>query len=460
MVKRLIAVILVIFAACSFVIPAAATYEPTTFEVTAKAAMLVSLDNGEVLYSKNPDERVYPASLTKIMTAVVAIENIDDLENTVMTTSQHAIDVLYGTDSSVFGLKPGEQLSAKDMLYVMLIHSANESANVIAEHIAGSIDAFVSLMNKKAEELGMTNTHYMNPHGLHDENHYTTASDMYKLVSYAMKLPLFMEICTCASYTVPPTNMNSSSRTIASTNLLMLPSSGYYYEYASGIKTGYTDPAGRCLISTASKDGYSYLSIVMGCPVKDASGKMIRDDMTVTANLFKWAFSNFKYRRIISTTEPISEVTVENAWDTDYIQLFPQQDSYAIIPADADVSTITTKVSLSSESVSAPIKQGDVLGNCEFYLAEEKIAEVPLIAGNSVDRSMVLYIFSGIKDVSALNWFRVIVIIILILILLIITLRTIQKSRQRQAQRLARQRERQREQQRQRQREQNNRRRY
>ena len=124
MVKRLIAVILVAFAVFSCTIPAAAAYEPTTFEVTAKAAMLVSLDNGDVLYSKNPDERVYPASLTKIMTAVVAIENIDDLENTVMTTSQHAIDVLYGTDSSVFGLKPGEQLSAKDMLYVMLIHSA------------------------------------------------------------------------------------------------------------------------------------------------------------------------------------------------------------------------------------------------------------------------------------------------------------------------------------------------
>ena len=460
MVKRFIAVILIALAAFSCAIPAAAAYEPTTFDITAKSSLLVSLDNGDVLYSKNPDERVYPASITKIMTAVVAIENIDDLENTMMTTSQHAIDVLYGTDSSVFGLKPGEQLSAKDMLYVMLIHSANESANVIAEHIAGSIDGFVALMNKKAEELGMTNTHYMNPHGLHDENHYTTANDLYKLVTYAMKLPLFMEICTCASYTVPPTNMNSNSRTIASTNLLMLPSSGYYYQYASGIKTGYTDPAGRCLISTASKDGYSYLSIVMGCPVKDASGKMIRDDMTLTANLFKWAFSNFKYRRIISTTDPISEIKIENAWDTDYVQLFAQQDCYAIIPADADISTITTKISLTADSVSAPVQQGDVLGSCEFYLAEEKIAEVPLIAGSSVDRSMVLYVLSGIKDISALTWFRVIVIIILILILIIITLRTIQRSRQRQAQRLARQRERQREQQRQRQQEQTRRRRY
>ena len=460
MVKRLLAVILMTIAVFCCTIPAAAAYEPTTFEVTANAAMLVSLDTGEVLYSKNPDERVYPASLTKIMTAVVAIENIDAFENTIMTTSQHAIDVLYGTDSSVFGLKPGEQLSARDMLYVMLIHSANESANVIAEHIAGSIDAFVVLMNKKAEELGMTNTNYVNPHGLHDENHYTTASDMYKLVSYAMELPLFMEICTCASYTVPPTNMNSSSRTISSTNLLMLPNSGYYYQYASGIKTGYTDPAGRCLISTASKDGYSYLSIVMGCPVRDASGQMIRDDMTVTANLFKWAFDNFEYRRIISTSDPISGVTVDNAWDTDYMQLFPQQDCYALIPSDADISTITTKVSLISDSVDAPINQGDVLGSCEFYLAEEKIAEVPLVAGGSVERSTVLYILSGIRDISALTWFRAIVIIILVLILIIITLRTVQKSRQRQAQRLARQRERQKEEQRRRQQEISRRRRY
>ena len=198
----------------------------------------------------------------------------------------------------------------------------------------------------------------------------------------------------------------------------------------------------------------------MGCPVKDASGKMIRDDMTLTANLFKWAFSNFKYRRIISTTDPISEIKIENAWDTDYVQLFAQQDCYAIIPTDADISTITTKISLTADSISAPVQQGDILGNCEFYLAEEKIAEVPLIAGSSVDRSIVLYVLSGIKDISALAWFRAIVIIILVLILLIITLRTIQRSRQRQAQRLARQRERQREQQRQRQQEQARRRRY
>ncbi len=431
MVKRLISIFLIFAALFVPVLPVSA-YEPTSFEVTANAAMLVSLDNGEVLYSKNVDEKVYPASITKIMTAVIALENIDDLDNTMMTVSQNAIDLLYGTDSSTFGLKPGEQMSARNMIYTMLIHSANESANVIAEHVAGSIGAFVGMMNEKAKELGMQNTHFMNAHGLHSSEHYTTVSDLYKLVKYAMDIPLFMEICTTKSYIIPPTNKCDRERTITSTNLLMQASSGYYYQYASGIKTGYTDPAGRCLISTASKDGYSYLSIVMGCPVKDESGKMIRDDMTVTSSLFKWAFSDFEYRKVISAAEPAGGISVDYSWSTDYIQLYPQNDCYATIPKSADISTVKTVVTTDSDKVGAPVNKGDVLGKCEVYLAEEKIAEVPLVAGDNVKRSAILYIISGIKEVSTITWFRILAIIILILVLCLIVLRTIQKSRRRQ----------------------------
>lgn len=411
----------------------AAAYEPTSFEVTASSAMLVSLDGGGVLYAKNIDERVYPASITKIMTAVVALENIDDLDNTVMTVSQNAIDLLYGTDSSTFGLVAGEELSARDMLYILLIHSANEAANVIAEHVGGSIQSFVDMMNDKAAELGMENTHFMNPHGLHSSEHYTTVSDLYKLVKYAMDIPVFMDICTTNAYTLAPTNKCAKERTITSTNLLMQASSGYYYQYASGIKTGYTDQAGRCLVSTASKNGYSYLSIVMNCPVKNDKGQNIRDDMTVTANLFKWAFSDFEYRRVLDSAEPIGEIEVEYAWSTDHLQLYPQSDCYALIPSAADISTVKTEVTTDSEKAAAPVEKGDVLGRCDIYLAEEKIAEVPLVAGDSVKKSTVLYILSCIKEVTALTWFRVLAVIIIFLVLCFAVLRSVQRSRRRRA---------------------------
>ena len=243
--------------------------------VQAKAAALVELNSDTLVYGMNLDEKVYPASLTKIMTCMLALEhgNLDDI----VTVSHEALQDLNAAGSSA-GLLEGEQLSLRELLYCVMISSANEACNVVAEYIAGDIPSFVALMNAQAAALGMTGTHFANAHGLHDENHYTTVRDLVTLARWAWQSEQFQEFSTQTSHTVPATN-KSEERVLRTTNYL---TSGqtvgkYYYDKARGIKTGFTTPAGGCLISTAESGSLHFLSVVCGCET------LQNDDGTETA---------------------------------------------------------------------------------------------------------------------------------------------------------------------------------
>ena len=314
MKKTAIFLLLALFVLFSCFGPAASAYSPTGIELHAQTVLLVSMDTGTVLFEKNADQKVYPASLTKLMTAAVAVEQIQDLDQTI-TVPEYCITLLSGTDSSTANLKDGEQLTVRQLLYCMLVSSANDAANVIADFIGnGKISATVELMNEKAKELGMNGTHYANAHGLHDVEHYTTANDMLKLTQYIMTLPAIMDMCTTTRYTIPKTN-RSDERILATSNLMTDRTQTYYYSPVRGIKTGYTDPAGRCLISTASLDGYNYIAIVMGCPPKDESGKAVRYEYADTKALYQWAFGTFEYKQIANENDPVDELPLQYAWD-------------------------------------------------------------------------------------------------------------------------------------------------
>lgn len=222
--------------------------------IRADIACMIFMDNDEEVFNKNYNKRTAPASLTKIMTALVALENCEDLSLPV-TISQYAIDSLVGTDSSTAGLVPGETVTMYDLLNCLLVKSANEAAIAIAEYVGGSVPAFLEMMNKKAKELGCKDTNYVNVHGLDQEGHYTTAHDLYLICKEAMKNPTFEKIVGQTSYTLPKTNM-SEERVLPATNFMM--NSNYtdcYLSYVTGIKTGTTDDAGRCIITKASKNG-------------------------------------------------------------------------------------------------------------------------------------------------------------------------------------------------------------
>ncbi len=382
--------------------------------------MLASLDTGDILYSKNADKRLYPASLTKIMTALMVLENTEHLEKEIITVSYSAIHSLDGTGSSMGGLIEGEQITARQALYMLMVKSANECANAVAEHYAGSIPAFIEMMNERAAELGMNNTHYVNAHGLHDSNHYTTVADMYILVKHALSFPVFKEVTSTVRYEMAATN-KSEGRLLATTVFLQdrhnAASPSYYYPYASGIKTGYTDEAGRCLISTASKGGYNYLCILMKSTVRNENGAMVRYEFGDTQKLYNWAFDNFEYKTVVAEGAPVAEAKVNLCWQQDYVSLYLEGGLSAILPKEADSSTVRKDVTLYQESFDAPIVKGQVMGTVEISYAGEVLGTVNLVAGESLKANFFLKLKRSISNALTSNVFVAIVVIIVLAIL-------------------------------------------
>lgn len=254
------------------------------------------------------NERRSPASLTKIMTGLLAVEALDNGQcsmTDMVTAGQDCLTGL-GDDSSNSGIMPGETMSFKDLFYCAMIHSANEACNVLATYISGSISAFVEQMNKRAEELGCTDTHFLDPNGLSNDGHYTTAHDLYLITREALKHPDFMTACNTVYYETEATNMNPP-RQMYNSNAL-LTSGGYYgdsyvYDGAAGVKTGYTRAAGYCLVSTAQKNSINALAIVMGCSGQLNSGADWNgeyNNFVSSITLYDWLFDNFSYRTILT----------------------------------------------------------------------------------------------------------------------------------------------------------------
>ena len=273
----------------------AATYTPDV-SLYSKAYMLINLDDNSypVVAEKNQNEKMYPASLTKIVTAMVTIENVDDLQQEV-TVSKEAFDILLGTGAQVAGLKVGDTLTVEQLLYLTMVHSACDATEVLAEFVGGTRAAFVQKMNEYVKSLGCENTNFVNPDGLHDENHYTTAADMAKIALAAIHNPTFTKIADTVEY-------EYNGQKFYHTNLMLRKGFvSYYYKYAKGIKTGSTEEAGYCVVTTASKDGYNYLAVVLGAPVIDYNkdGYVEKCSFIDAATLFDWAFSQLKYSTVL-----------------------------------------------------------------------------------------------------------------------------------------------------------------
>ena len=392
----------------SLVVPfSASAYEPIGVEVYGKNCMLASLDTGEVLYSKSPDEKIYPASITKIMTTIIILESDKYNPNAKITLTEDVFNAMLGTGSSVSNLKIGEEITQKDMVYMVLMSSFGDIALMAANYIAGNEADFVKMMNSKAKKLGLKNTHYENCVGLHDDNHYTTVNDIYTLTVYALKNSTFKEICSSPRYTVPATNMHDQ-RVLNTTNFLIDNTTNYYYAYAKGVKTGFTDEAGRCVVSTASSEGYNYICIMMGC--KNSSEK--RYEFISSSNLYRWAFKNFSYKEIADTENPVCEIPVNLSLDTDHLSLYIKEKFVSVLPNDANTSTVIIKPHFKKDSVDAPIKKGDKIGTADIIYAERVLKTVDLVAGNDIKSSFLLVIARGFKNIISSVVVKIILIII------------------------------------------------
>lgn len=380
------------------IVPAKATYNKEV-DFKANIVYVENLDQGTVIFDKNSKLKTAEASLTKITTAMVVLDNCKDL-NTVVTASQKVMDTLAGTNSSTAGISVGEKLTVKQLLNLMLVKSANEAASILADYIGGDIDTFIGMMNDFAKARGCKNTHYTNPHGLDDEGHYTTAEDLAKIIKYALKNETFCEIVGTPTYTLPKTNKRDSV-TYSNTNLLILPRSSYYYEPCKGIKTGTTENAGRCLASYAVKNGYSYLCIVMQSTSEDTNGDGYKENFALkdTIKAYEWAFNNIKLKVVAdpSTIGPI--VKVDLAKNVDHVRLVPKEQISALVPAKVDVSAIYIEPipGTISPDIKAPIKAGDKLGKAKVKYAGDTLCTIDLVAGEDVEASTFAYIGHGIK---------------------------------------------------------------
>lgn len=424
--KTLIALFMLVVLIVTSVIPASAVSYTNDVKTKTDSILLVNMDTDQVVFEQDADSKRYPASLTKIMTYIIAIENIPDYENTRIDIKADVIKQLQDSGSSTANLDDyvGKNMTVIDLLYAMMVPSGNDASVILADYVSGgNISEFVKMMNDKALELGCENTHFENVEGLHDENHYTTARDLYKISSYALTKPMFAEISNTATY-----YLENSDYPLVTTNYMIDQNRGgeYFYTYAKGIKTGTTDQAGHCLVTTASADGYSYMAVMLHSPVKEEDD--VHDTMLDAANLFRWALVDLELVEIKKSETPICEMDVRLSFEDDSIYLTPEKNLVAIMPENFKDSYLTIENDI-PEHIDAPVKEGDIVGTMTVYYQDEKmtekqyIASTNLVASQSVERSGFLYVIDVIKNIIFSVWFLVAVAIIAILFIvyLIIT---------------------------------------
>lgn len=415
-------------------------------EINSPHAILIDIDTGRVLFQKNAYEATYPASTTKILTAILVLENCELDE--MVTASSTAVNSVYanGTTASI---QPGEELSVKDLLSTMLIHSANDAAYVLAEHVGGNIDSFSSMLNSKAKELGAKNTYFLNPNGLPNTKHVCSAYDMSLFARYAMQnFPVFREIVSTVNYSLPitekytelymnqyPDATNVVRYLTTTTNHLINPSrTAYYYEYATGIKTGYTDAAANCIVASAKKDGVELITVIFGA----AGWGNLRKDVV---ELFEYGFGILKSEPLAISGTVIDKIKIENGKENENeLEIVIEDTLYATLHSMEDSSSYTPQITL-NENLNAPILVGQIIGTVTYKVNDTQYTS-NLIAGNNIDEkvptiesatSVVKNIFWAI--IKLIFWIFIAFVIFIFAIVLIrayiMTKRQRQRSRRR-----------------------------
>lgn len=405
MKKRIVTFIMLLTVILSFALPALAdedevSSEPPEIE-NVGAAIVYNIENDAYIYELNADKVIYPASTVKLMTAIVAIEELEcDLEREITVPG----GALVGLRGNNIALKRGEVLTFEKLLYALVCGGANDAANVLAFEVAGSVEAFVELMNEKAKELGATNTHYTNPTGMHDDNMVTTARDTAIIATYAFKTSPISDFSSVEKFQIPRTN-KAKDRTVFNKNHFYSTLTEYLYRWdiPKGLNAGYTEEGGYCLATTATRDGLTYVIVTM-----DATrDERLIYSYTEAAKLIKWAFYAYEYTKVLSTSQMICELPVSLSSSADYVTLFPSRDVELFLPKGIDVERDVTLVpTVTRESFTAPVSEGEVGGTLSVIYGGKQLAEVELVTRNSVNRDNILYVLDLIAGVTRTPTFR------------------------------------------------------
>ena len=353
------------------------------YQAKAKAALLYDLNSDSLVFAQDIDERLFPASLTKVMTCLLTLEMEQDLDQIVTVTAAGLKDQEPG--GSNIALKVDEQMSVRDLLYGLMVKSGNDAASVLAVHNSGSIESFVEVMNRRAAELGCTGTHFMNPHGLHHDEHYTTARDMARILREAMQYPLFETIFCTKEYTIPATNL-SEARELKTTNFL-IRSNGYPYVTDSrvlGGKTGNTSKAGRCLVTLSEKDGMRLISVILGAKaVYGADGYSFAryGNFEETSNMLDFAYERYTTMQVLHPTQVAGQFAVSGGEHNAFGAI--NESMAAAVPAGSDINAIRYEYTLSAP-LAAPVAKDQQIGMVRVWYGNTCLAQQTLRSASAV----------------------------------------------------------------------------
>lgn len=384
--------------------------------LTAEYAVLMDYETGQVLYNKNGHSKLYPASTTKAWTAYVVLKHVNDLNQVV------EIKDLPIVDGSSMYLKEGEAFTVKELLDALLIHSSNDVAMVLAKYVGGSVENFVNMMNDEAKSIGAENTHFNNPHGLPDENHYTTAYDMALMARKAMDNKIFRDIVNTKSVKYPATEAYPYERYFENTNQFLTSRSkmnykgqeiDIKYDVVDGIKTGYTDAAGKCLLSTGVKNNIRVISAVFKSTVDD----LYLDSRT----LLDYGFDNFYVKEIVDKDDFIKNKKVFLSKEKKLI--YQPETNYSVaLSNNSNAGDYSIKTKL--DNIKLPIKEGDKVGTLEVYKNKKLEKSIDLVAKNDVTS-----IFAFFKENKLLYNVLKIILLIIILVFIVFIIRKVKRKR-------------------------------
>lgn len=400
----------------------------------SEAAYMFNMDTGDVIIDINSDEERVPASLTKIMTAIVLLDEFDGdeekLKSTKYSAGSEAFDELYGTGASTADIQPNEEVTCYDLLCALMLPSACEAANIIAIGVSGSLEKFADRMNEKAAELELEHTHFSNAHGLSGDNNYSSCADVAKMCTYALDTyPVFSDIVSMYDYVLSPTEQHPDGTYIYSTNTMLSPESLYYYKGCRGIKTGTLDKAGRCLASYAVYDGKRYMIVTMGAPLEkteedaekgdaDPSSVYAADNVYYNIidhiNLYEWAFDWIEETEFVDGSSELREAKIEYGADNrDYVTLKPESGYKKYWPTYIPKEDVKQEIEV-YDNIVAPVYQGDTLGMLTLTYEGETIAEIPLIATETVGRSKASEKAAVAKAFPRSTEFKIAIVVIVV----------------------------------------------
>lgn len=376
------------------------TFAAEELKVEAEAAIIAEPITGKIIYETESEEQNYPASVTKILTAILVLENckLDD----VATCSQTALSNIPSA-YVVAPLMVGEEMRVEDLLYALMLKSANDAAYVLAEHVGKTTEGFSEMMNNKAKEIGCKGTHFVNPNGVHSDNHYTTAYDMYLIAKYAMQNEEFRKIVSTEEYTLPATNKyTATDRVMKNTNYFLNKNSKFYNENVKGIKTGTTTQAGNCLVTDFEKDGIEFIAVILGAKTSDSK-------FTETEKMLDFAYENYEFTKMHDKDDVIRTVEIKKATkDTKDLIVLIDDTIEVLKKKEVSNDDITPDIKI-NDNLEAPISKGQEIGTIT-YKVEDIEYSAKLIAG---------------RDVVKKTYYKEIGMIFLALIVILFIIRTI-----------------------------------